>query len=89
MTRKAINDGGSAFPMPASEDHLRGGVCAEYGMTLRDWFAGQALEALANNSAIQDSYINPDHPDAHDEVGAELFAKAAYQIADAMLKARG
>lgn len=35
-----------AFPMPASE-HSQGGHFEQYGMTLRDWFAGQALAVLA------------------------------------------
>lgn len=47
--------------------------CDDGGMILRDWFAGQALTAIVT--------LKPDTPD-----GA---AWAAYQIADAMLAARG
>ncbi len=36
-----INDGGPAFPRP-NTDYCVGQV----GMTLRDWFAGQALTAM-------------------------------------------
>jgi hypothetical protein len=47
----------------------------ENGMTLRDYFAGQALAGiLANNSAYSD-------PETH--------ARLAYSHADAMLKVRG
>jgi hypothetical protein len=43
------------------------------GMTLRDWFAGQALSSIADSNAV---------------AGAEATAINAYRIADAMLKER-
>lgn len=46
-----------------------------YGMTLRDYFAGQALAgmcALSDMATVKD----------------EAFAKAAYSLADAMLQER-
>jgi hypothetical protein len=55
------NDGGSAFPCPVEYD--ANGQRASYGsegMTLRDWFAGQALVGmLASNTkswCAEDSY---------------------------------
>ena len=54
------NDGGSAFPAM-----LPGGNYCTPGMTLRDWFAGQALQGLraggggCHNSA-HDAYIVAD-----------------------------
>jgi hypothetical protein len=39
---KAPKDGGQAFP--------RGNGCWSYGMTLRDWFAGQALASAGSSS---------------------------------------
>jgi hypothetical protein len=54
-----INDGGSAFPAMAP-----GGYCTP-GMSLRDWFAGQALQGLlaarndCHNSA-HDAYLLAD-----------------------------
>ena len=51
------------------------GMEPEYGMTLRDWFAGQALAG----SLAHETYGNND---------ADWQAKNAYEQADAMLKAR-
>jgi hypothetical protein len=68
-----INDGGQAFPW-----HERG---IHHGMTLRDWFASQALagQALAAyHEARPDMRI----------ITTEAIADRAYSIADAMLRAR-
>ncbi len=54
--------GGPAFPLFAATGHS--------GMTLRDYFAAKAMQALVNGN-----YFN-------------LTAKQAYEMADAMLKAR-
>jgi len=54
------------------------GAGAEYvsaGLTLRDWFAGQALSGMLN----EDCFTNP---------SAEDLAKWSYEIANAMLKER-
>jgi hypothetical protein len=52
------------------------------GMTLRDWFAGQALAGLMANANM------PFAPD-YAEVEPEQIGVAAYDIAEAMLAARG
>ena len=69
---KPINDDGPAFPcdfnMSTFEHEVK-------GMTLRDWFAGQALAGLLTQLA-------------EDEFGPGHFAKASYEMADAMLAAR-
>lgn len=66
-------DGGPAFP---SDNVTTSGV---KGMTLRDYFAGQALAAV---------YTRCD-ASPHAEVRtAEAVAKCAYNVADAMLAAR-
>jgi len=64
-----INDGGPAFP----NNDAHG--CAYAGMTLRDWFAGMALQGQAHR------FGNP--YDAR-----EILAQDCYDIADAMLEAR-
>ena len=72
-----INDGGPAFP---SEQHeTQDGTwnqTFERGMTLRDYFAGQALAGLMASEADGGVYL------------ADHAALRAYEFADAMLKAR-
>jgi len=70
-----MDDGGFAFPMTASTGDPRDGVYCQNGMTLRDWFAGQALQGILAGTRNGDKPAN--------------WAKAAYLIADAMIKARG
>jgi hypothetical protein len=60
------NDGGPAFPV-AWHGIPHG------GMTLRDWFAGQALAGLLTSPSSDT---------------AENWASTAYGLADAMLAAR-
>lgn len=79
MTSERVNDGGPAFPMY----HAEGGVVNinEPGMSLRDWFAGQALMGLIaySGEAGDHALEAPDKLDVTD---------MAYEYADAMLKAR-
>ncbi len=74
---KPIEDGGPAFPVPVTP--TRGGgwaSCKEVeGMTLRDWFAGQALACVAHE------YIGGTTPKT-------ALAEDCYEMADAMLAAR-
>ena len=63
----ATNDGGQAFPQLNST-----------GMTLRDWFAGQAL--AGNLEMIQVIGKQP--------VDRQIIATMAYAVADAMIEAR-
>ena len=65
-----MKDGGPAFPVP--QGYLLGDD--DKGMSLRDYFAGQAIRALLADPS-------------HDE-GIEWLAEYAYAWADAMLKAR-
>ena len=74
-----INDGGPAFPMTGSTanwDAEKGQYVAQYGMTLRDWFAGQALAGLCASTS---------HDDAPSK---KLLADYAWQQSDAMLASR-
>jgi len=59
-----IDDGGSAFPHPTSPQIK--------GMTLRDWFAGQALIGVVSH-------------DAHRFTSGLALAQRAYLLADAMI----
>ena len=62
-----VNDGGSAFP-----SHGTMGEVVQEGMTLRDWFAGQALMGYLANPA----------PGA---VIESQMVKICYIMADAMI----
>ena len=59
------NTGGSAFPRP-------GDFNPQMGMTLRDYFAAKAMQAMTNRF----------------EANEGLLAIYSYKVADAMLKAR-
>lgn len=66
-----INLGGQAFPIPESE-----GCHRTYGMTLRDYFAGQALISICHQE-------NPMDPLELDRISI-----GCYELANSMLKAR-
>lgn len=68
--------GGSVFPTSPIYNGDDEVVKAGPGMTLRDYFAAQALPAV-----IQDAR-------RHDSTDEEAMALTAYAIADALLKAR-
>ena len=76
-----IDDGGPAFPCEANNhgiwpDGSAGRLNpASQGMTLRDWFAGQALEGLLGGRT-------------HATDLPENWANISYLLADAMLVAR-
>jgi hypothetical protein len=82
----AQNDGGPAFP--ATEYPMRVGTYDEEGsaivrvsspgMSLRDWFAGQALAGIMSNCT----------GDGRTTWLPESAAFHAYSVAEAMLKAR-
>lgn len=93
---KNINTGGSAFPMPEKEavayakaiEDLSNPALdvaevifysnlanALQGMTLRDYFAAKAMQGML---------ACPVQPQS----GADMYARDAYFVADAMLKAR-
>jgi hypothetical protein len=74
MAMSNINNGGPAFPESTSAEGPYG------GMSLRDWFAGQALTGivtLAGNLGTRGA-----------ETLAEAAARQAYAAADAMLAKR-
>ena len=66
------HDGGPAFPpMHNPDTHAS-------GMSLRDWFAGQALAGI-----LRDNHTGCANSDRQDQL-----SRLAYQMADAMLAAR-
>lgn len=72
MTQK--NDGGPAFPVQEDER-----LFGSYGMTLRDWFAGQVLTGMIMRNGLRGR--------GDVEWFEQLGASYAYQVADAMLAA--
>lgn len=74
-----IDNGGPAFPHHVVRESM-GHSYDERGMTLRDWFAGQALAGICANAGWCDMLMAPGM--------AEANAKAAYAYADAMIAAR-
>ena len=81
----AIDDGGSAFPVTAklmSSEFANIKITETTGgMSLRDWFAGMALQGNLASQSIEVGYYD----------GIECWKKAAsdaYKAADAMLAAR-
>lgn len=65
-------DGGPAFPVQESR-----------GMSLLDWFAGQALAGLLANGWCAEQR---DGNESMRDLGHETLSVDAYAIADAMLK---
>jgi hypothetical protein len=76
MSAAKDQSGGPAFPRPASATHQHGMHAPQSGMTLRDHFAGLAMQAFTSEAGWRD------------EVSYQDTAKCAYRQADAMLKAR-
>ena len=74
------SDGGPAFPLNGPEDR-QFAVNHGLGMSLRDWFAGQALEHLSQ--PILAAMAGGTRPPTRGEV-----AHLCYEIADAMLAER-
>jgi hypothetical protein len=68
------NTGGPAFPTEAYDLERQTSV-REEGMTLRDYFAAKAMQAILSNP----EYTSEDC----------ALADQSYNVADAMLKARG
>jgi hypothetical protein len=69
------NTGGPAFPSGLQEQADDTVDSLHKGMTLRDYFAAKAMQGML---------ACPVQPQS----GADLYARDAYFVADAMLKAR-
>lgn len=80
-----IDDGGPAFPRPYGKGLDPEGLpgdeisnSASPGMSLRDWFAGQAISGTLSNNEWNPDVIND----------PKRLARWSYVYADAMLAAR-
>ena len=69
----------SAFPIldTTQAENIHSLSCLDGGMTMRDYFAGQALAGVMPYCTFDEVFNKP-----------EAIAKAAYKIADAMLAER-
>ena len=81
-----VNTGGPAFPCADmvqrdANGQYYGAPIASAGMTLRDWFAGQALSGILSGGFAD----TIPHDDVNGGGDAAFFA---YQYADAMIAAR-
>lgn len=67
-----------AFPV---DRYTQGGIKSGHGqgMSLRDWFAGQALAGIIANPSLADM-LTPNY--------IKQYAESSYSIADAMLEER-
>jgi hypothetical protein len=76
-----MKDGGPAFPVPAElcQDLT---VQEQRGMTLRDWFAGMAMQGFCSNPNAGRNPIESAN------WLRESGAVSAYQMADAMIQER-
>lgn len=73
-----LKDGGPAFPRGQHDSHTGRQVWTT-GMTLRDWFAGQALSGICAYSGEGTALL---------DTNPKAMAKTAYVWADAMIAAR-
>lgn len=83
-TTPQINDGGPAFP------NLGYNKEANYnGMSLRDYFAGQALAGSLASQTPESHWAFAAFPDeTTNDIAKNGIARLCYDLADAMLAAR-
>jgi hypothetical protein len=86
----AINNGGLAFPRTGYECTNGDWVQPQLGMTLRDWFAGQALAGVLKSCGDLSCYYDHLAGSKGDNYIPSPAAVAlfAYELADAMIEAR-
>lgn len=89
-----IDDGGPAFPHLDESCQRVNATETHPGMSLRDWFAGQAMRKTledCDSIAVQRirELASGAEPTPDDDVHRfEIASRMAYDFADAMLKAR-
>ena len=79
--KRRHSEGGSAFPRPAFYHEAMGehDCVAHEGMTLRDWFAGQAMAAYVREDLRRPGKSMAPSTALH-------VARLCYQMADAMIE---
>lgn len=83
MSATRIDDGGPAFPTHAHPGSSDGAAMS--GMTIRDYFAAKAMQAIIGGalaSAIQSTARDSGKTET------QIVAGAAYEFANAMIAAR-
>ncbi len=79
------NDGGPAYPVQATvvggDAWQAEGEYRHMGMTLRDYFAGQAMTAIDIDALVREAGMGADAAVSH-------RARLCYAFADAMIAAR-
>ena len=96
MSKK--HDGGPAFPVSTGPEEVDGGYYGHQdgpftyqfgGMTLRDYFAAKAMQALIGELSNTDQAVaEMERLGLGESQFDRLVAKCAYDYADAMLAAR-
>jgi len=83
------DNGGPAFPRPASIDpEFDARLPSQIGMTLRDYFAAKAMQAIITKLPVVDREGEFGSP-VEDKIKYNAdIANSAYWIADAMLEER-
>lgn len=90
MTAAHKDNGGSAFPVPTDMSNGEAFYLATPGMTLRDWFAGQAPITFADAAMVcgySDIFVVMATTSRRLEVFRTMVAMR-FEYADAMLEAR-
>lgn len=77
-----INSGGNAFPYCVWVGDRHNGH--NTGMTLRNWFAGMALQGILSNPTTVTSKL---FKTTDGFMNSEMIAECAYEQADAMIRA--
>jgi len=87
ILKEVPSDGGSAFPFGRVSEktgHIVNGW-GSVGMSLRDYFAAKAMQAIMSNMELAQSIVHESMSNCEADMA---IAKAAYRQADAMLQER-
>lgn len=91
LVERLNKSGGSAFPCGERKFQTQDCIVkieSSSGMTLRDWFAGQALNGLCANGELEKSVRIYENKLNIEIDTVKYYPQIAYELADAMLKER-